>query len=379
MEKRNDKPLLISILSMSLITIMAGAAVAPALGVIKQHFANSNQLFVQMIISMPALFIVLTSFVFPSLCRKLNTKALVMTGMVLYIVGGCAAGCFDNLALVLIARALLGIGVGIIMPLSTGLLSFYFPPEQQERLMGYSSAMNQLGGAVATLLSGLLSEISWRASFLVYLLGLASMVLCAIYLPKDRLDSRETKVSGKSLKEFYPYVVAIFLLMLTFFIYPSNFAIETLREGIILQSLISVIMAGMDILAFFGGLAFVIVKRSLRDNTKFFAPLLFLLGYALLCFGGWAGTIAGSVFIGFANGAGIPFLISEASKKAGKTAAATVMPMLSAALYLAQFAAPIVMSCVSAALPEGITHLPYCTAVVFAALFVIWSGIMIKE
>lgn len=364
---------------MSLITIMAGAAVAPALGVIKQHFADSNQLFVQMIISMPALFIVLTSFVFPSLCRKMNTKALVMTGIVMYVVGGCAAGCFDSLAHVLIARAVLGIGVGIIMPLSTGLLSFYFPPQQQDKLMGYSSAMNQLGGAVATLLSGLLSKISWRASFLVYLLGLVCMILCALNLPKDRLESRENKMSGKSMKEFTPYAAAIFLLMLTFFIYPSNFAIETVEEGIIPQSFISVIMAGMDVLAFFGGLAYVAVKRSLRNMTKYFAPLLFLLGYVLLCFGGWGGTVSGSVLIGFANGAGIPFLISEASKKAGKSAAATVMPMMSAALYLAQFAAPIIMSGISAVMPDGIAHLPYCTAAVFAALLVIWSGLTVKE
>jgi hypothetical protein len=35
------------------------------------------------------------------------------------------------------------------MPLSTGLLAFYFPPEEQARLMGLSAAMNQMGGVVA--------------------------------------------------------------------------------------------------------------------------------------------------------------------------------------------------------------------------------------
>ena len=53
--------------------------------------------------------------------------------------------------------------------------------------MGYSSAMNQMGGVVATLLSGLLANISWRASFLVYLMGLISIVLCLIYLPNDKI------------------------------------------------------------------------------------------------------------------------------------------------------------------------------------------------
>ena len=84
----------------------------------------------------------------------------------------CGGDLFDNIFLVLVMRALVGIGVGIIMPLSTGLLSYYFKPEQQVGLMGYSSAMNQMGGVIATLLSGLLANISWRVSFLVYLMGI---------------------------------------------------------------------------------------------------------------------------------------------------------------------------------------------------------------
>lgn len=173
-----------SILSLSLLTVMAGAAVAPALNVIQAHFAQSSQTFVQMIISIPALFIVITNFFFPKLCRRLNPRTLVLLGLSLYTAGGCAAGLFDQIGLVLVMRALVGVGVGILMPLSTGLLTDYFPPEKQASLLGISSAMNQLGGVIATLLAGLLAGISWRASFLVYLLGLGSILLCLRFLPK---------------------------------------------------------------------------------------------------------------------------------------------------------------------------------------------------
>lgn len=166
-EETTAKPLVVSILSLSLLTVMAGAAVAPALGVIREYFADSSPVLVQMIISVPAIFIVITNAVFPKLCQKFGAKTLTMIGLLLYTVGGCIAGAFSQIVLVLIMRAFVGIGVGIIMPLSTGLLSFYFPPERQAKLMGYSSAMNQMGGVVATLLSGVLANISWRLSFLV--------------------------------------------------------------------------------------------------------------------------------------------------------------------------------------------------------------------
>lgn len=383
----NGKSLTVSILSLSLLTVMAGAAVAPALGVIRAYFADSNQLFVQMIISVPALFIVITNFIFPRLCRVFGAKTLVLLGLLLYTVGGCAAGIFDNIFLVLIMRALVGIGVGIIMPLSTGLLSYYFPPERQVGLMGYSSAMNQMGGVIATLLSGLLANISWRASFLVYLMGLISIVLCLIYLPNDKITGDATVVeedknpeeSGSRgvFRDNILYILAMFLLMSVFFVYPANFALETVSEGIIPQNYIAVIMAGMDFIAFCGGLLFVRIKLLLGGRTKFLAPLSFLIGYLLLALmGGWTGTLLGSVFIGFANGAGIPYIMSEASMKAGKAAATTVMPLISAALYLAQFLSPVLMSLVTAAFGGAVSHLPYCFAIVLSVLFIICSALI---
>ncbi|MBE6112315.1 MAG: MFS transporter [Peptococcaceae bacterium] len=369
-----------SILSLSLLTVMAGAAVAPALGVIQAYFDDSNQLFVQMIVSIPAIFIVITNFFFPKLCKSFGAKTLVTIGLIFYVFGGCLAGAFSNIFLVLLTRAFVGIGVGIIMPLSTGLLAYYFAPGEQEQLMGYSSAMNQMGGVIATLLSGLLAGISWRASFLVYLMGLISMVLCLIFLPNDNIGGGEEQESSMKtsdvLKQNYRYVGAMFLLMTTFFVYPTNFAMETVKEGLIPQQYIAVIMAGMDFVAFFGGMLFVKVKSTFGRNTRFVAPLQFLIGYMLLAIvGGWPGVLAGSVCIGFANGAGIPYIISEASMRVGRSAAVTVMPLISAALYLAQFLCPFFVS-MATVLAGSVMHLPYWFGIVIAALFCAWSAKM---
>ena len=345
----HGKSLTVSILSLSLLTVMAGAAVAPALSVIQAYLSDSNQLFVQMIISVPALFIVMTNFLFPKFCNVFGTKILVLIGLLFYTAGGCAAGLFDNIFLVLVMRALVGVGVGIVMPLSTGLLAYYFRPEQQVGLMGYSSAMNQMGGVIATLLSGLLANISWRASFLVYLMGLISIVLCLIFLPNDRITQEgrsdgkgknggeKRTDSGKSgtFRSNIVYIFAMFLLMSAFFIYPANFAMETVSEGVISQHYIAVIMAGMDFVSFCGGLLSARARKLFGGKTKYLAPACFLIGYLLLAVpGGWIGALPGSALVGFANGAGIPFIMSEASVKAGKTAATTVMPLISTLFVL---------------------------------------------
>lgn len=378
---KQSKTLTSSILSLSLLTVMAGAAVAPALGVIRSYFTDTNPLLVQMIISIPALFIVITNLVFPKLCQRFGAKTLVLFGLILYTVGGCLAGAFNHIGLVLAMRALVGIGVGIIMPLSTGLLVFYFPPHRLNALMGYSSAMNQLGGVIATLLSGMLATISWRASFLVYLLGLISIVLCFFFLPNDSIQNQAAvgEKIGDTFRKYYAFIIAMVLLMTTFFIYPANFAMETVKEGVIGQEYIALIMAMMDLVAFFGGLLFVTVKNIWRDKSKFLAPVLFLAGYLLLfLLGGWGGTLLGSAFIGFANGVGIPCIISAASQKAGPAAVTTVMPLLSAALYLAQFLSPVLMALLTM-LFAGVGRLAYLSAAVLSAIFILWSILLPDE
>ena len=376
MKQAKLKPLAASILSLSLLTVMAGAAVAPALEVIRAHFSDASRTSVQLIVSMPAVFIVITNLCFNRLAEKFGSKTLVMTGLVLYTAGGCCAGLFDSIGLVLLMRALVGVGVGMIMPLSTGLLTYYFPPEKREGLLGLASAANQLGGVIATLLAGLLAGISWRLSFMVYLMGLISIVLCLIFLPNDRIGGAaqpDEAPRGGVFRSNLTHIAAMFLLMSAFFVYPANFAIVTAAEGDIPMQLCAPVMAGLDLVAFLGGLLFVWVKRVSGRFAALVAPLMFLVGYCLLAFvGGTAGTLAGSALIGFANGVGIPCIISAASANEGRRAATTVMPLLSASMYLAQFVSPFLLSAV-AAFAGGAARLPYYLAVAISALLCLIS------
>lgn len=68
-----------TILSMSLLTVMAGASIAPALGIIKAHFSESPAILVQFIVSMPALLIIITNLFFLPLSRVLRTRAIATT------------------------------------------------------------------------------------------------------------------------------------------------------------------------------------------------------------------------------------------------------------------------------------------------------------
>ncbi len=365
--KQNMRGLTCAILSISLLTVMAGAAMAPALGAIKEHFANCSPMTVQLIVSLPALFIILTTFLFRPLCRLMRTRTLALTGLVLYVAAGAGAFFVDSIGLLLVLRALLGISVGMIMPLSTGLLAFYFPPEEQGRLMGLSAAMNQMGGVVATLLAGVLAAVEWRYAFLVYLAGLVAAVLVVLLLPNERLAARGIRLKISTLTRFHPSVTAMLFIMLLFFVYPTNFALTAREQGVGTLAT-TLVMVGLDVVAFVVGLAFGWLMRHLPRQMKYVAPLFFLSGYAVLAFmPGMGGMVLGSALIGLANGAGVPYVNTIASIKGGRDAAVTVMPLISAALYLGQFLSPLLVGPLARAI--GGTQAPYLVAMCLAVLF----------
>ena len=85
MTQKNGR-LTFTILSISLLTVMAGAAMAPALGVIRLHFADQSSLIVQLIVSLPALTIIITNLFFPLLCRLMRTRTIAVSGLCMYFV-----------------------------------------------------------------------------------------------------------------------------------------------------------------------------------------------------------------------------------------------------------------------------------------------------
>ena len=324
---------------------------------------------------MPALLIIITNLFFLSISRHLRTRAIATTGLLLYVAAG--AGCFfvDNIYVLLLMRALLGISVGLIMPLSTGLLAYYFPPEEQARLMGLSAAMNQMGGVVATLLAGLLATIEWNYAFLVYLMGLIAVVMVWLWLPDEQLGSankRGIPFEPRQLLMFHPSVVGMLLLMMIFFIYPTNFAIIARQQTALSSEAVTMIMVGLDVVAFFVGLVFGQLMHWFRQPIKYFAPLFFLLGYATLLLSSAPMMMAGSAFIGMACGVGVPYLNTIASIKGGRNSATTVMPLLSAALYLGQFVSPLVVMPLAKTL-FGTADLtaPYKVGIVLCLIFLV--------
>ena len=104
-------------------------------------------------------------------------------------------------------------------------------------------------------------------------------------------------------------------------------------------------MVGLDLVAFFAGMAFGQLMNIFREPMKYIAPVFFLIGYLFFAVAhSIMPLLIGAVFTGIANGVGVPYLNTIASIKGGRNSATTVMPLLSAALYMGQFLSPIIVT-----------------------------------
>jgi MFS family permease len=220
----------------------------------------------------------------------------------------------------------------------------------------------------------MLATIEWNFAFLVYLIGLIAVVMVWQWLPDSQLGSankRGIPFEPRQLLKFHPSVIGMFLLMMIFFVFPTNFAIIAHQQTALSSEAITMTMVGLDVVAFIVGLFLGPIMQCFRQPVKYFAPIFFFLGYAAYLVPNVPMMLVGSASIGIANGVGVPYLNTIASIKGGKNSATTVMPLLSAALYLGQFLSPVIVMPLAKALFRTDLTAPYKVAMLFCLLFLI--------
>lgn len=179
-----------TIISISMATVMAGAAISPALGVIARAFPEASSTMIKMLLTAPAITIIPFTFLTSYLTTKLSKRTVVIIGLGVYLIGGVGPQFMPTIELLILFRLVLGAGVGILMPLSESLIYDYFTGKERVKMMGYNSAFSNFGGIITMLIAGWLATFSWQQPFNVYLLGLLIFVLVFFYLPREKLPSR---------------------------------------------------------------------------------------------------------------------------------------------------------------------------------------------
>lgn len=169
--------ILVGIWSISALNALPGLAVSPILGKLSLIFPHATELDIQMLSSLPSLLVIPFILLSGKLTEKVNNILLLRTGLWIFLLSGILYLLSGQMWQLIAVSALLGVGSGLIVPLSTGLISHYFTGKYRTKQFGYSSAITNITLVLATTLTGYLAEVNWHLPFVVYLFPVISIVL----------------------------------------------------------------------------------------------------------------------------------------------------------------------------------------------------------
>lgn len=327
----------------------AGSFMNAAVQTIMEAWPQLSPTTVRLVTSLPSLIsIPVTIFIGGIAGRKLSFRFCAVFGTVLIAFSGAAPFFFHtNWALVLVFRALVGVGVGFIA-MRNSLILKSVPEEKQTAVVGYGSALMNLGGMLAGPIVGALCAFGWRFSFLYDLLALvpAAIMIFALKEPDEEdlaVDNNADHAvyagaKGHTDKRVWFYIIAQFVG--TMALYPLLSGMSTYMSS---EGIGNPVVAGLTVSAYnLAGILINIVLnpllKKLGKNALWVMHSLFAVSMAIIVFLPHVPAIVlGALIAGMSFNASMSVYQLYNGQTAGSKATLT-STMLIAALSLGNFA-----------------------------------------
>ncbi len=327
-----------AVLSISILMIMTASAIAPALGEISDEFCDVHHCYIKMVLTLPLLVIIPFSFLSSRLSLRVKKRRLLIIGLTIYIVGGVGGGFAKHIYELLFFRMILGIGMGLIMPLSTALIADFFEGNERTKMMGLSNAVDNLGGIIATLLAGWLSIINWRYVFGVYFIAIIVLILIIFGLPEP--SDRRKKSKGEIYINGTVIIISIvaFFLNIAFYSVVTNIALFIKSEDLGNAASSGIAMSFLTLGGFISGIFLGKISKALKNIKVPVGIIGMSFGFFLLSKAYNLNIVLLSTFIiGFGLGILKPVLFLKVMEVTPNLSNAFALSMVSNAILLGKF------------------------------------------
>lgn len=309
------------------------ALISPLLASVSLAWPGASELMLDQAMSVTALAMMPAMLLTSWLARYFNKKHIIMLGTVIFMLAGLSAMIVPNIEMLVVTRAILGIGAGMAFPLVPSSIAYLFSEHEKNQMLGWMNACGSFLSFTLSMLAGWIALINWRMSFLFYLIFLPILILQGLFLPNFRPERQEAMEKKLKIDPLNWKMFAAALGMLCFMILAmvATFKVSLFVElnGIGTSAQSGASISCMTCASFAISLFFVHYIERLKE----FAPALSLLFAALAFFVlSMASSIifiyVGMVFLGFCMGTLNPFFMSMMSRVAPdslKTLGMTIM------------------------------------------------------
>ncbi|GCB46917.1 MFS transporter [Streptomyces sp. NL15-2K] len=340
---------LVTLLLASTLGVMAGSVISPVVEVIRGDLGISGTE-AGLVVTAHALAVAVVSPLVGRLIDRRGVRTPLAWGLVLYGLGG-SMGLFATSYPVLIAgRLVFGIGAAAVFTGTTVALLQLFQGPRRDRVMGWRSAANSVGGVMWPLLGGALGGISWRAPFAVYLVGLPLGLLALLVLPRTRGNPAAGTGGLVTLVRRSPVLLgfyalqaasSVFLYAMVVFL-PRRLAELDIREPLMVSLYSVVVTSAVGSLV---GLVYAAVRARLSYPALLRVAALAWAGAFLVL--GTAGhpalLLAGPALLGIGQGLSLPSLTVLINENAPSALRGRAAALAGTVIFGGQFLSPLLL------------------------------------
>ena len=362
-----------------MVTSLPGLAISPILGDLKNIFKDASDLELQMLESLPSFIIVPFILLAGRLSLRINKKRILIIGLSIFF--GCSViyPFSNSLWLLLLVSALLGVGAGMVIPFSTGLIADNFTKRYRTRQLGIASAITNISLVFATFLAGVLASINWRYAFLVYCLSGISLLFAFKLnstppaVPQSDKHSNDTPVTTN---HNWPIALMFLYYFITFIVLtvPFNLSIymETLKfkDPDISGTFISIFFLAMTI----PGLFINNIIGWLRGYTNVYSAAAIALGFVLfIVTGGPILLTIGVLLIGIGYGCMQPIIYDKTSTSITESHATFALALVMAMNYIAIITYPFILEILQEIFSTDASYFPFLLSTILACIFAVFT------
>jgi EmrB/QacA subfamily drug resistance transporter len=186
---------LIATILASAMTFIDGTVVNVALPALQADL-HATITDVQWVVESYTLFLSALILVGGAMGDQLGRKRIFLFGVVSFTVASIFCGLAPSPRLLIIARALQGVGAGFLVPGSLAIISATFDDAERGRAIGTWSGFSAITTALGPVIGGwLIENVSWRAAFFLNVpLALVVVVLSLRFMDESRDPSRSARI-----------------------------------------------------------------------------------------------------------------------------------------------------------------------------------------
>ena len=289
------------------------------------------------------LFILLSSY----FAKRIGMKKTIILGLLLAGIGGIIPVFTATFQTVLISRVILGAGLGLYNSLAVTYISSLYSGNTRATLLGIRNSMEALGQTILIFLAGVLVNMNWTASFLVYAIAFPVALLFALKVPEIRdenSDIPENHVKEKMNPMVFALVLFAILLVMNSIAISVRFAsIATEIKGVNFNA--SNYLALMPILGILAGFMFGPINKWIGKGTLYLGIIFFIISNLLIATsnGNMAFLLTGLILSSITVSWCFPFIFSNLDKVTTKDTINFATSLIFIGCNIGNFIAPIAM------------------------------------